>query len=129
MWEKNKFKPTIMTMTGSHQFFHAMVPHENPIGKPIVQPANDLKIDIVDQILRWFDAARRAKDPEEQGFQLGKAIHTVEDSYCPSHVWRDATGKIIEFEDYGARGSQAPRPSGRLDGVDGHGRNREMGKC
>jgi len=39
-----------------------------------------------------------------RGLELGKALHTLADLYCPSHVWRDDPGgEILMFQDYNAQ--------------------------
>jgi hypothetical protein len=45
-----------------------------------------------------------AGELEEAGNLLGQALHTLQDTYCQSHVYRDPeTGEIMQFQDYSAQ--------------------------
>jgi len=39
------------------------------------------------------------------GFDIGTALHTIQDLYTPSHVERDPEGLIVRFQDYAAQSS------------------------
>ena len=60
------------------------------------------------------DSKALAKLQTDAGFHIGQALHTLEDSYAPAHVWRggptasdptarSANGLIYMFQDYNAQ--------------------------
>ncbi len=60
-------------------------------------PANDP--DMYNSLVRKIDKAQ-----ENCGLEIGKAMHTIADLYCPSHVVRSGySGPITQFQDYAAQ--------------------------
>jgi RHS repeat-associated protein len=62
--------------------------------------ADQTRAAIVDQLEQWYDASEKAKTVSERGEYLGKIAHTLQDSWSKSHVERDASGKILGFQNY-----------------------------
>jgi hypothetical protein len=55
---------------------------------------------ICDQYLKALDTT----DAYQRGLELGKALHTIADLYCPAHVTRNfSNGEILRFQDYNAQ--------------------------
>ncbi len=44
--------------------------------------------------------ARKAGEYKQSGVELGKLLHTIQDSYSRSHVSRDSSGQVTMFQDY-----------------------------
>lgn len=66
--------------------------------------------EMVDKIVRWsiqnIALARVSFSRghvEQAGEELGRFLHTVEDTYAPSHVCRRSSGEIVRFQDYGTQ--------------------------
>jgi len=104
---------------GKETFRHAMTTHDQKNRKIDINA-----IGLRDQVANWIsDQYYKAltavstvswivlghSQMYHQGFELGKAIHTLADSFCASHVWRGgpddhvATGPIYMFQDYNAQ--------------------------
>ncbi len=77
---------------GSKQYWHSMA----PAGVHTNQQVVDL---IVEQAKIWFK-----KGIETEGdaglFHIGKILHMIQDSFSLSHVQRDETNNIIQFQGY-----------------------------
>jgi RHS repeat-associated protein len=95
---------TMRSHTGDLQYWHAMaVPGKTP---------QEMQTLIVDWIVCQYICARMLKQnlaASAAGFELGKALHTLADSYAPPHTSRAVTtmpdgtlvfGAITRFQDY-----------------------------
>ncbi|MGA2069443.1 MAG: RHS repeat-associated core domain-containing protein [Thermoguttaceae bacterium] len=123
-----RYPVTFASHFGSEVYKHGMVPH--PPAPPSAPPIGAATIR--DQMVQWIcDQYQKALDArtikdtspppspyyvstlqlqyaptEDSGEFLGEALHTLEDSYCPAHVWRggasshSANGPIYMFQDY-----------------------------
>ncbi|HBO43151.1 MAG TPA: hypothetical protein DD670_04295 [Planctomycetaceae bacterium] len=125
-WGKNIYRDTIETHFGELQFRHGMTPHDNPIGAASALSAVDVRDKIVEWICGKYQAALDAQEAAKKaaktgasptsvhahtrtsGKELGMALHTIADLYCPSHVWRDGGphGAIKAFQDYSLQDSK-----------------------
>jgi hypothetical protein len=102
LWDQKSL--TYRSHLGDLAYWHAMsVPNWLP---------SRIQEEMIDRIRIKFLAARREVKGESQGFELGKALHTLEDSYALSHTAREQTvndngtvtfGAITRFQSYGAQ--------------------------
>jgi hypothetical protein len=87
---------------GDLQFWHSMCPagtHTN----------NEVRNMIINQLKTWFEHAHNLGFFAGL-FHIGKAMHTMQDSYSRSHCYRDETsgspGKILYFQGYDKQDSE-----------------------
>jgi hypothetical protein len=85
---------------GSKQYWHSMAPAGNHTNQQIIEL-------IVIQAKAWFKKALETKVSDgffnkgDDGlFHMGKILHMVQDSYSLSHVQRDSSNRIIQFQGY-----------------------------
>jgi RHS repeat-associated protein len=99
--KKNPNKNSIWYKThyGEYQFWHSMQNNE--------KTADELTQKIKAQILTYFNNGRKLYDEckfKEAGVEIGKGLHTIQDSFSKAHVVRDPfTGEITQFENYSAQ--------------------------
>lgn len=84
---------TYKSHVGEKQYWHGMVYDEK-------DPVKFQK-KLINRVVRLTKESRSAKSNyETAGFILGKAAHTIEDTYSKSHVVRNFDMEIIQFQDY-----------------------------
>lgn len=129
-----KYRATFRSHFGLDTYKHGMVPHaqQSAPGEAPAVGAAAIQRKMVDWICSEYQAAlldaKQIKDMEKSGadskalaklqtdagFHIGQALHTLEDSYAPAHVWRggptasdptarSANGLIYMFQDYNAQ--------------------------
>ncbi len=99
-------KATADTHHGSTVFRHGMTNHL--VGGGVsMESAEKLAGDIATWICDQYYAALKSmfcREYVKAGLEIGKALHTIADLYCPSHVERTSVdGTIIRFQDYDAQ--------------------------
>jgi hypothetical protein len=101
---------TFDTHHGPTTFLHGMTPHDEN-GVALGWVAEKMQSTIADWIIDQYSLALAAliaargndDDPNMKtaGFEIGEALHTIEDLYAPAHVERSTpTGPILRFQDY-----------------------------
>jgi hypothetical protein len=92
--DHNKKSLTYRSHFGDLQHWHFM---RNDEKDPV-----KLRGKVIDRMVILTKESRSLLDtnPEEAGYRLGKALHTVHDSYTRSHVQRDKDGNIERIQDY-----------------------------
>ncbi|MDD2834493.1 MAG: hypothetical protein PHD12_10825 [Methylotenera sp.] len=89
-------KPGTMTYRshkGDLQTLHSMTPVYDT-GK--VPTNGEVRDNTIAQQVEFFEQARKSGNE----LYLGKILHTVQDAHVLSHVQRDASGKVIGFQNY-----------------------------
>jgi hypothetical protein len=98
---------------GKNQFWHAMAPKQEGVS----YKNSDVKKEIINQALEWFNAAYEAPiseswihgDNDDGLFHIGKILHMIQDSFTHSHCIRENnsidnnTGAIIHHQGYDAQ--------------------------
>jgi RHS repeat-associated protein len=74
---------------GDLQFWHSMASGSEKSNGEVLDK-------IVKQAREWWSDASKGSD-----LDMGKLLHTVQDSFSDSHVARDKSGAILFFENYG----------------------------
>ena len=92
------------THYGDWAFHHGMTPYDEQ-GNKLAWDAQKMQTEIVGWIVQQYTVALGDKDNSYgQGFDIGQALHTLEDLYSPAHVQRDpVTGAITRFQDYNSQ--------------------------
>ena len=80
---------------GSKQYWHSMAPSGNHTNQQVI----DL---IVAQAKTWFKKGLETKG-DNGLFHIGKILHMVQDSFSLSHVQRDGSNNVIQFQGYDAQ--------------------------
>ncbi len=85
---------------GDDVFWHSMAT-KNPETGDFYSP-QDMQKKMVDRIIDGYNDALNAKDDRTKGFEIGRSLHTLQDSFSPSHTVRGncGTGPISQFQDY-----------------------------
>jgi YD repeat-containing protein len=78
---------------GDLQYWHSMSPSSSMTNMEVRER-------IIGQMLEWYQHASNAEDRTVGLFHIGKILHTVHDSYSPSHTVRNADGEVQQFQDY-----------------------------
>lgn len=83
---------------GEYQHWHSMCPSSGETPKT----NKDVKSEIITTFKNWYALAIESRDQGLPGnglVNIGKILHTVQDSYCHSHCWRRYVGddNIDEF--------------------------------
>ena len=98
---------TYDTHHGYHTFIHGMTAHGFNTNWSARRMQTTIAEWIIDQYTQALAALKAANgndnDPvmRTAGFEIGKALHTIEDLYVPAHVERsNPTGPILRFQDY-----------------------------
>jgi hypothetical protein len=102
------------THWGEMTWLHAMPDKDTP------NSAREFQQRLADYVAAQIAEYRRlldAGDPYRAGFELGKAMHLIHDSYSPSHTVRDADGVIQRYQFFGA---QSPALHKKEDNIDQH---------
>lgn len=98
---RNQHKPGTTAHRSHHgdlQFWHSMAPAG---GTPLTN--QQVLEKIIAQAREWYvRGATGASD-----FQIGKLLHMVQDSYSSSHVIRDASYRVHQFQGYGNQDADA----------------------
>lgn len=119
------FPATYQNDFSTKQYIHGLVPYFN--WRRVEWTVDRMR----DEIERWIKNCYLASDPGPSlgpridtyscGLELGKALHTLADIYCQSHVTRqevgDQVGAIWRFQDYGV---QDPTKHAKADHREGN---------
>jgi hypothetical protein len=101
---------------------------------------------MVNWICKQYSIALAATDPKTRGEQIGRALHTLQDSYCLSHTTREfwmemelgqdgryhlvqGFGRITRFQDYSKQDHAKHREQDMMPDLNGSGDHNIAGKC
>lgn len=99
--EEQEKSDTFRTHYGDLQFWHAMTDGTDT--------AQGLKKKIMDRIRSLLKESIMDKNGKRRkcplGLPLGKALHTIQDAFSPSHVERNRAFQITRYQDYSKQDS------------------------